>query len=314
MTLQEPPPAASTTAAAGLSGLSSTAAPARPWAGARGRFGRNRAAMVAAGVVLLAVASALLGPVLWGVSPTFGDFAHPNAFPSVLHPMGTDLDGRDVLARLLAGLQVSLVVVVAVETFNVLVGGILGLLTGYHGGWLDEVILRLADIFLAFPGLLLAILLAGVFGGVAFGLPGGRLLIVAMAIAAVSWPLMTRYVRSRSLSLKRQEFVEAARALGATDAHIVIRHILPNVAGLIVAAATLDAVNVVIAEATLSLLGLGVQVPQSSIGQMIVQAVPYIDLNWTEVFFPSMTLTVLVLAFSFLGDGLRDALDPVAVR
>jgi ABC-type dipeptide/oligopeptide/nickel transport system permease subunit len=308
------PTAAPTTAAARLAELPVAAAPVRPWAGAWSRFRRNRAAVIAALAIVLAISGALVGPLLWQARPTFGDFAHPNAFPGGAHPLGTDLDGRDVLARLLSGLQVSLVVVVAVETFNVVVGGTLGLLTGYRGGWLDEVLLRFADVFLAFPGLLLAILLAGVFGAAASGLPGGRLLIVALAIAAVNWPLMTRYVRSRTLSLKRQEFVEAARALGATDPHIMRRHILPNVAGLIVAAATLDAVNVVISEATLSLLGLGVQVPQSSIGQMIVQAVPYIDLNWTEVFFPAATLTALVLAFSFLGDGLRDALDPVAAR
>jgi len=142
------------------------------------------------------------------------------------------------------------------------------------------------------------------FGGI------GRLLLVAGSLALVSWPLMARYVRSQTLSLRARDFVEAARAVGATDRRIIVRHILPNVAGLVVVGATLDVAGVIVNESVLSLLGLGIQPPDPSIGQMIRQAIDYLEANWSQVFFPSLVLTALVLSFSFVGDGLRDALDP----
>jgi peptide/nickel transport system permease protein len=220
--------------------------------------------------------------------------------------------GRDTLARLLYGLRISLLVAFYVETINILVGGSMGLLAGYFGHWTDQVISRSADILFAFPGLLLAILVAAVFGPwVTEHLGGvGRLLLVAGSLALVSWPLMARYVRGQTLSLKQRDFVEAARNLGANDRRIILRHILPNVAGLIIVSSTLDVAAVIVSEAVLSLLGLGIQPPNSSIGQMIRQATDYLETNWSQVFFPSLVLTLLVLAFSFVGDGLRDALDP----
>jgi peptide/nickel transport system permease protein len=164
----------------------------------------------------------------------------------------------------------------------------------------------------AFPGLLLAILVSAVFGQWAQDLAGdmGRLLLVSGALALVSWPLMARYVRGQALAIKGREFVAAARSIGATEHDIMVRHILPNVTGLIVTAATLDVPGVILSEAVLSLLGLGIQVPGSSLGLMIVRAIPYLENNWFQVLVPSITLTLLVLAFSFLGDGIRDALDP----
>jgi oligopeptide transport system permease protein len=164
----------------------------------------------------------------------------------------------------------------------------------------------------AFPGLLLAILVAAVFGQPVTERFGGlgRLLLVAGSLALVSWPLMARYVRSQTLSLKERDFVQAARSIGATHRRIIGLHILPNVAGLIIVSATLDVAGVVVNEAVLSLLGLGIQPPDPSIGQMIRQAIDYLETNWSQVFFPALVLTLMVLAFSFAGDGLRDAFDP----
>jgi peptide/nickel transport system permease protein len=228
------------------------------------------------------------------------------------HLLGTDRLGHDTLARLLAALRVSLLVAAVVETINILVGALLGLLAGYFGSWVDILISRLADMFFAFPGLLLAILVAAVFGQAVTERYGStaRLVLVAGSLSLVGWPLMARYVRGQVLSLRERDFVLAAHAIGQTQRGILQRHILPNVAGLVITAATLDVVNAIVGEATLSLLGLGIQAPATSIGKMIVEATPFLAQNPLLVFVPSATLTLLVLAFSFLGDGMRRAFDP----
>lgn len=277
------------------------------------RFRHNRVASMALVGVILVILAAVFGPVIYRQSPSDFNLTNPvlDGFPSAAHPLGTDHLGRDLLARLLAGLRVSLAVVVLVESINVGFGIIGGLLAGYYGGWIDATLSRLADILFAFPGLLLAILVAGIYGpsaGQAWG-GLGRLALVAASLALVSWPLMARYVRAETLSLRTREFVAAARAMGVDDRRIITRHILPNVAGLVLTAATLDMASVVVNEAVLSLLGLGVQPPGSSIGLMINDGINQIDVNWTESLFPGIALTLLVLAFSFLGDGLRDAFD-----
>jgi oligopeptide transport system permease protein len=283
------------------------------WSRFWARFRTDRVGVAALVIVLLIVAAAVVGPLVYRQSPSSFDLLNPqlDAFPSGGHLLGTDRLGRDILARLLEGLRVSLGVVVLVETINVGLGLTVGLLAGYHGGWIDTVLSRLADLLIAFPGLLLAFLVAGVFGpslGQAYG-GLGRLALVAGSLALVSWPLMARYVRAEALTLRVREFVEAARALGVSDRWIILRHIMPNVLGLVLTAATLDMASVAVNEAVLSLLGLGVQPPGSSIGLMINDAIPVLDVNWTESLFPGVALTLLVLAFSFLGDGLRDAFD-----
>lgn len=277
------------------------------------RFRGNRVAVVALVVVIMIILAAVLGPFVYRQSAAAFDLLNPqlDVYPSPDHPLGTDHLGRDTLARLLEGLRVSLATVILVETINVGLGMLIGLLAGYYGGWVDGALSRLADVLFAFPGLLLAILVAGVFGpsvGQAYG-GLGRLGLVAASLALVSWPLMARYVRAEALSLRSREFVEAARALGVSNGSIIRRHIVSNVAGLVLTAATLDMASVVVNEAVLSLLGLGVQPPGSSIGLMINTAIDVVDVNWTEAVFPGAVLTLLVLAFSFLGDGLRDALD-----
>jgi peptide/nickel transport system permease protein len=287
---------------------------ARRPAGFWRRFLRGRSATASLVVVIFLVSAALLGPLVYPIDPHHTDFAHINAPPSLDHPLGTDRLGHDTLARLLAALRVSLLVAAVVEGINIVVGGTLGLLAGYFGGWVDLVISRLADMFFAFPGLLLAILVAAIFGPWVTDRYGStaRLVLVAGSISLVGWPLMARYVRGQTLSLRERGFVLSARAIGQSEAGIVWRHILPNVAGLVITAATLDVVNAIVGEATLSLLGLGIQAPDTSIGKMIVDATPFLAQNGLLVFVPAATLTLLVLVFSFLGDGMRQAFDATA--
>jgi oligopeptide transport system permease protein len=263
------------------------------------------------GIILL-VLLAIFGPRLYPVDPNYQNYSYINSWPSAYYPLGTDSLGRDTLARIFKGLQVSLLVAFYVELINIGLGASLGLLAGYYGGWLDRVITRLADMLFAFPGLLFAILVAAVFGEAVTAKFGGigRLLLVAGSLALVSWPLMARYVRGQTLALRERDFIGAAHSIGVEDRRIILKHILPNVAGLIVVSATLDVASVVVNEAVLSLLGLGIQPPDPSIGQMIRQSIDYLESNWIQVFFPSLILTLIVLLFSFVGDGLRDAFDP----
>jgi ABC-type dipeptide/oligopeptide/nickel transport system permease subunit len=288
------------------------------------RLARNRAAVAGGAFILFAVVLALIGPTIYPAllpadqrlarDSIHQDYDAINAPPSGLHWFGADYLGRDTLARLLVAIRVSLTVALAVEAINIGLGGILGLIAGYFGGIADILISRLADMLFAFPGLLLAILISAVFGATARELYGdmGRLLLVAIALSLVSWPLMARFVRGQTLSLKSRDFVVAAQSVGATSARIIARHLLPNVAWLIVVAATLDVASVIVNEATLSLLGLGIEEPGASLGLMIFKSVAKIERYPLQIFFPSAMITLLVLAFSFFGDGLRDALDPGA--
>ncbi len=283
-----------------------------------GLFVRNRTAMAGLIGIVLIVLAALFGPLVYTQSATEADIFNlvNNAWPSVAHPLGTDKDGIDILARLLVGMRVSLGVAVFAEVINVAIGVPIGLAAGYYGGAVDFVLSRVADVLFAFPGLLLAILVAGVFGPGVGDAAGGlaRLALVVASLSLVGWPLMARYVRAEVLSLRERAFVEAARAIGASDRRILGTHIAPNVVGLALTAATLDMAGVVVAEAVLSLLGLGVQPPHASVGLMISNAIGVLNLNWTESLFPGLALTLLVLCFSFVGDGLRDALDPRTLR
>lgn len=258
----------------------------------------------------------MLGPVIYQQSAVKPDYGAINSEPGAAHWLGADNLGRDTFARLMLGLRASLIVAVYVEALNISLGVTLGLLAGYYGGLIDIVVTRLADILFAFPGLLLAILIAAVFGATVTERFGGigRLLLVAGSISLVSWSLMARYVRGQTLVLREQEFVMAARSVGASSFHIIVHHILPNVAGLVIVGSTLDVANVVVNEAVLSLLGLGIQPPDPSIGKMIYEAIPYLERSPLQVFLPSLLLMFIVLCVSFLGDGLRDAIDPSSVR
>lgn len=277
-----------------------------------GRLFSSRVTLISLIAFVLIVLVAVFGPEIYPQSATRPDYGAINAFPSAEHPLGADNLGRDTLARLMQGLRVSLIVALYVEILNLLLGVTLGLLAGFYGGIIDVIVTRLADVLFAFPGLILAILIAAIFGPVVTAQFGGigRLLLVAGSLSLVSWPLMARLVRSQVLVLREQEFVTAARSLGADNRWLVLRHIVPNLASLVIVASTLDVASVVVNEAVLSLLGLGIQPPEPSIGKMITEAMPYLETNALQVFFPAAALMAIVLTVSFLGDGLRDASDP----
>ncbi|MDZ4765132.1 MAG: ABC transporter permease [Chloroflexota bacterium] len=278
------------------------------------RLHRHRVALVCLLGLLVVIGAAAFGPIFYPQSAIRLDYAAINALPSAAHPLGTDNLGRDTLARLLLGLRVSLLVALYVETLNVLFGVTLGLLAGYFGGWIDVIVTRLADMLFAFPGLLLAILIAAVFGEAVTDQLGGvgRLLLVAGALSVVSWPLMARFVRAQTLVIREQEYVTAAVAVGAGTGHVLRLHILPQLLGLVITSSTLNIASVVVNEAVLSLLGLGIQPPDPSIGKMITDAIPYLESNPLQVFFPSFMLVLIVLLVSFLGDALRDVFDPTS--
>ncbi|MBA3871701.1 MAG: ABC transporter permease, partial [Anaerolineae bacterium] len=211
------------------------------------RLSTNKLAVISLIVLTLMVFIALFGPLIYPQSAIKPDYAAINSQPSAKHWLGADNLGRDTLARLIVGLRVSLLVAAYVETLNIGLGVTFGLLAGYFGGFIDVVVTRLADILFAFPGLLLAILVAATFGETVTEQFGGigRLLLVAGSLSLVSWPLMARYVRGQTLVLREQDFVTAARSLGAGHFHVILRHILPNVVGLIIISSTLDIASVV---------------------------------------------------------------------
>jgi ABC-type dipeptide/oligopeptide/nickel transport system permease subunit len=224
--------------------------------------------------------------------------------PSFHHPLGTDDTGYDILVRLAVGARISLCVGFGVEAIVVFAGCLVGLIAGFYGGWTDTLLMRLTDIMFAFPDILLAILIMAVRG------PGLGNIFAALAITG--WPALARLVRGQAMVLKQREFIEAARALGVPNRQIIARHIFPNLLPVVIIAATIDIAGVIIAEATLSFLGIGVQSPMQSWGSLI--STPLESGYWSAhpqlVIYPAICLSLTVLAFNFLGDSLRDALDP----
>lgn len=273
------------------------------------RFKRNALAVIGLAILIGALLAAIFGPALVSTGPNQIDYMAINAPPSAAHRLGTDNLGRDTLARLLYGLRVSLLVAAYVEFLDVVLGVPLGLAAGYFGGKVDFVITRVADVLFAFPGLLLAILVVAIFGEAVTARFGGmgRLALVAGALSLVSWPLMARLVRAKTLSVREQDYITAATGLGAGRGRILFRHVAPQLLGLVLTVATLNVSGVIINEAVLSLLGLGIQPPNSSLGKMISDSLPYLESNALQVAIPSVMLMAIVLAVSFVGDGLRDA-------
>ena len=255
-----------------------------------------------AAIVLLLIAVVLLAPVLAPYHYARQNLELRQLPPGPGHWLGTDELGRDILSRLLYGARVSLTVAVVVEVIELLFGATLGLLAGYFGGWLDTVIMRLTDMTFAFPDILLAILITAILGPSLFN--------VFLALALVGWPGMVRLVRSQVLRLREEEFVLAAQAAGAGHVRILARHLLPNVLGVMVVAATVGMGGVILAESTLSFLGIGVQPPYPSWGSMIQAAWLYRRSNPLMTLWPAAALALTVTSFNFLGDGLRDWLDP----
>ena len=271
------------------------------------RLRADRRAWFGASIVGLLVLTAVAAPLLARFEPSRINLDVTLRPPSFAHWLGTDAQGRDVWSRLVFGARVSLLVGLASQGVSLLLGVVLGLVAGYRGRWVDDVIMRLADVTLAFPSLLLLIAMAAAFEP--------SLTVVCVVIGVVGWAGMARLVRGQVLVVRELEYVQAMRAIGAKDWRILARHVLPNVIAPVIIAATLGIAGAIMAEAALSFLGLGVQPPTPSWGSMIADGRDLSQLRsapWTSLS-PGLAIGVAVLAFNLLGDALRDALDPRAV-
>jgi ABC-type dipeptide/oligopeptide/nickel transport system permease subunit len=233
--------------------------------------------------------------------------------PGGKHILGTDDLGRDILTRVLVGARISLMVAVSVECVVVFLGLTVGLIAGYRGGWIDSLLMRITDVLLAFPDVLLAILLLGTLGATS-SRPETSAMLVVVSLGVTGWPPLARLVRGQVVALRQREFVDAARSIGSSHGRILLHHILPNLVSPIIVAVTVDAAGVILAEATLSYLGIGVQRPMPSWGRMINDALDYYKSEPRLVIVPATMLSLTVIALNFLGDGLRDALDPRKTR
>jgi ABC-type dipeptide/oligopeptide/nickel transport system permease subunit len=263
---------------------------------------RDRTTVLAGLLVVLIVAGSVILPAVLPYRYDQQSLDHTLEGPSRQHWLGTDQYGRDLLTRLAQGGRISLVVGVVTVLAEVLLGGLLGGIAGYAGGTLDEWLMRLTDMMLAFPALLLALLLAAILG------PGAITVIAALTLAG--WPAMARTVRGEVLSLKEREFVVAARAQGASAARVLLRHLLGNTVHLIVVRATLDIGPIILTEATLSFLGLGVQRPMPSWGVLIADSFQYLQSAPALAIVPCIALSVTILALNFVGEGAAEAMDP----
>lgn len=254
-------------------------------------------------IIVVLVISAVFAPWVAPYSPLKGDL---NNFylkpPSTEHVFGTDDVGRDILSRIIYGSQISLKIAVLAEGLGLIIGTVVGMLTGYYGGVLDALIMRLVDIFMAFPLLIIAIALVAALG------PGEANIFLALAL--VIWPFVARLVRSQVLAIRESEYIAAARLVGVSDFGIMFRHILPNILTPLVVFGTLGIANVILQEAALSFLGLGsIERSTPSWGRMLNDSRAFIRSAWWMPFFPGITILIAVLGFNLVGDGLRDALD-----
>src|SRR5881296_2194792 len=278
------------------------------------RFARHRMAVVGLLVVVVLGAASALAP--W-VSPYDPDKPHLQlqlGAPSLVHPMGTDDLGRDLLTRIMYGGRISLSIGILAMALAVLLGTAVGALAGYYGGATDNLLMRFTDLMLSIPALFLLIILILLLRSFPVPFLRGGVLAIVLAIALLSWMTVARLVRASFLSLKEQVFVEAAKALGAGHVRIMVRHMLPNAASPIIVAATLRVANSIITESGLSFLGFGVQPPTPTWGNMLRNAQDQmITAPWTAIF-PGLFIFVTVIAINYVGDGLRDALDPRHVR
>lgn len=275
------------------------------WRDAWTRLRRNRMALAAAGVLAALVAVTLLTPWLAPYDPRAQALEEQHQPPSGEHWMGTDALGRDLLSRVLYGGRLSLAVGVVATAVSVFIGVLYGAVSGYLGGWVDALMMRFVDVLYALPYMFLVILLMVIFGR--------NLILLFVALGAVQWLTMARIVRGQVLALKEREFVAAAQAMGAGMWSVIARHLLPNVMVPVIVYATLTVPAVMLQEAFLSFLGLGVQPPDASWGSLAADgaaALNPVRMYWWLIVFPGAALAATLLALNFLGDGLRDALDP----
>lgn len=296
-----------------LSRLQPTKAPRTLWGDAWRRFRRHRMAVVGAVIFCLLVIMVAVGPLIYGGDPRKIDFGKSMLPPSLEHPMGTDDLGRDMLARVMLGGRVSLSVGVAAMLISITVGTLIGAVAGFFGGRIDSILMRITDLFLALPVVPLLLLLIFLFRDTlrrALGPETGIFVLIVFVIGILNWMTVARLVRSSFLSLKEKEFVEAARALGVTEPKIMFKHILPNALGPIIVAATIGVGAAIITESVLSFLGLGFPPDVPTWGRLLYDGQNFLDFAAWMVLFPGFLIFLAVLCINYVGDGLRDALDP----
>jgi oligopeptide transport system permease protein len=292
------------------------------WKDAWRRLRRNRLAVIGMVFVTLIVLASLVGPPIIEITTGFtydyipSDSGMVRSFPpftaadgsfSWIHPMGTDDAGRDLLARVLLGGRISLMVGLISTLVSLIIGVSFGATAGYAGGKIDDAMMRIVDVLYAIPYMMIVIVLLAFFGGQS---PLGQLFLLFIGLGAVSWLTMARIVRGQVVSLKNQEFVLAARASGASPTKIIFRHLVPNALGPVIVYATLTIPSVMLLEAFLSFLGLGVQAPLASWGSLAADGIRNIAIFPWQLIFPGVTMAAALFSLNFVGDGLRDALDP----
>ncbi|KPF46681.1 peptide ABC transporter permease [beta proteobacterium AAP121] len=284
-----------------------------PWAEAWRRFRRHKMAVFSLGLLSTLVLLVLFGPLFWTVAIDEIDFSARLATPSLAHPMGTDDLGQDLFARLLYGGRISLAVGLAAMLMAIFVGVLIGAIAGMSRGWVDTALMWLTDLFLSLPQLPLLLLVIYLFRDSlkeSFGPEGGVFILIVLVIGGFRWMPVARLVRAQFFSLREKEFVEAARALGASTPRQVTRHILPNSLGPVIVAGTIDVAAAIIAESTLSFLGLGFPPDIPTWGRILFDSKDYLDIAPHWALFPGLAIFLTVLTINFIGDGLRDALDP----
>lgn len=276
------------------------------WSDAYKRLKKNKPAIAGGVVVLVLVLACTLGPLIiratWGYGYDQQDLAYGAQPPSAAHWFGTDFLGRDLLTRVLYGGQISLLVGLLAAGVAGTIGTLYGAIGGYLGGRVDSVMMRVVDIIYALPYMFLVIILVTIFDR--------SLLLLFLALGFVGWLTTARIVRGQVLSLKEQEFVQAARSLGVKAPAIIFRHLIPNTLGPIIIYFTLTVPSMILQEAFLSFLGLGVQAPRPSLGALINEGAQHMSVFWWELVFPGAFMALLLFSLNFLGDGVRDALDP----
>jgi len=288
-----------------------------PWGETWRRFRRHRLALAGLVILTLLAVGVAFGPLVWRVPIDEIDFSARLAPPGGAHPFGTDDLGQDLLARVLYGGRISLAVGLAAMAMSVVVGVLIGAIAGISRGWVDGALMWLTDLFLSLPQLPLLLLVIYLFRDAlksVFGPEVGVFMLIVVVIGAFRWMPTARLVRAQFLSLREKEFVEAARALGASLPRQVLRHILPNALGPVIVAGTIDVAAAIIAESTLSFLGLGFPPDIPTWGRLLFDAKDYLDIAPHWALFAGGAIFLTVLSINFIGDGLRDALDPRRVQ
>jgi peptide/nickel transport system permease protein len=265
-------------------------------------FRKNRLAVVGAIIVVSFLVAAVIGPYVAPYDPIKPNYRELLKAPSLQHPLGTDRLGRDVLSRVLHGSRLAAYIGFGVVAFEGIVGIALGIMAGYFGGVFDDIVMRLVDVMLSIPALVLAIVIAGT--------SGGGLLTIILTMVIVSWAHFARLMRGQALMESQRDYVEAARAIGGSHVHIILRHILPNTISLGIVFSTLEIPWALMFSAALSYLGIGVRPPAPEWGMIIANGRDFLDTAWWIATFPGLLLMLVVLGFNFMGDGLRDAFDP----